>query len=144
MIPPRGTTDRRRGGKQRLIREGGSASRVSIHARPRDPGGGTVLTVPPRRTILDDVSLVAELSGGGGAGGGTVLTVLPRWTILDDVSLAAELSGGNLRWFLLLDIRQYRRKRLWLRTLLDGSVLMMLLDYTRIRALCGCQMMVCL
>ena len=104
------------GGKRRLIREGGSASRVSIHARPWDPGGGTVSTVPPRRTILDDVSLAAEQSGGG---------------------------GGDLHWF-LLDIRQYRRKRLWLRTLVDGSVLMMLLDYTRIRALCGCQMMVCL
>ena len=52
------------GGKRRLIREGGSASRVSIHARPRDPGGGTVLTVPPRRTILDDVSLAAKQSGG--------------------------------------------------------------------------------
>ena len=53
------------GGKRRLIREGGSASRVSIHARPRDPGGGTVLIVPPRRTILDDVSLAAEQSGRG-------------------------------------------------------------------------------
>ena len=56
------------GGKRRLIREGGSASRVSIHARPRDPGGGTVSTVstvPPRRTILDDVSLAVEQSGEG-------------------------------------------------------------------------------
>ena len=52
------------GGKRRLIREGGSATGVSIHARPRDPGGGTVSTVPPRRTILDDVSLAAEQSGG--------------------------------------------------------------------------------
>ena len=59
-----GTTD---GGKPGG-REGGSASRVSIHARPRDPGGGTVSTVPPRRTILDDVSLAAEQSGGGGGG----------------------------------------------------------------------------
>ena len=33
------------GGKRRLIREGGSASRVSDHARPGDPGGGTVSTV---------------------------------------------------------------------------------------------------
>ena len=53
------------GGQRWLIREGGSASRVSIHARPRDPGGGTASTVPPRRTILDDVSLAAEQSGGG-------------------------------------------------------------------------------
>ena len=51
------------GRKRRLIREGGSVSQVSIHIRPRDPGGGTVLTVPPQRTILDDVSLAAELSG---------------------------------------------------------------------------------
>ena len=29
------------GGKRWMIREGGSASRVSINARPRDPGGGT-------------------------------------------------------------------------------------------------------
>ena len=51
------------GGKRRLIREGGSASRVSIHARPWDPGGGTVSTVSPRRTIFDDVSLAVEQSG---------------------------------------------------------------------------------
>ena len=51
------------GGKRRLIQEGGSASRVSMHAWPRDPGGGTVSTVPPRRTILDDVSLSVEQSG---------------------------------------------------------------------------------
>ena len=48
------------GGKRRLIREGGSASRVSMHARPRDPGGGTVSTDPPRRTILNDVSVDVE------------------------------------------------------------------------------------
>ena len=65
MIPPRGDNGPPAGGKRWLIREGGSASRVSIHARPRDPGGGTVSTVPPRRTILDDVSLAAEQSGGG-------------------------------------------------------------------------------
>ena len=52
------------GGKRWLIQEGGSASRVSIHARLRDPRGGAVSTVHPRRTILDDVSLAAELSGG--------------------------------------------------------------------------------
>ena len=51
------------GGKRQLIREGGSASRVSIHARPRDPGGGTVSTDPPRRTILDDVSVAVEQPG---------------------------------------------------------------------------------
>ena len=51
------------GGKRRLIREGGSASWVNIHAWPRDPGGGTVSTVSPRRTIIDDVSLAVEQSG---------------------------------------------------------------------------------
>ena len=48
------------GGKRRLIREGGSASRVSMHARPRDPGGGTVSTDPPRRTVLNDVSVAVK------------------------------------------------------------------------------------
>ena len=51
------------GGKRRLIREGGSASRVSMHARPRDPGGGTVSTDPPRRAILNDVSVTVEHPG---------------------------------------------------------------------------------
>ena len=51
------------GGKRWLIREGGSASRVSMHARPRDPGGGTVSTDPPRQTILDDVSVAIEQPG---------------------------------------------------------------------------------
>ena len=49
------------GGKRRLIREGGSASRVSMHAR--DPGGGIVLTDPPRRTVLNDVSVAVEQPG---------------------------------------------------------------------------------
>ena len=55
-------------GKQRLmlIREGGCASRVSDHARPRDPGGGTGSIVSPRQTIIDDVSQAVEQSGGGG------------------------------------------------------------------------------
>ena len=56
------------GGKRRLIREEGLASRVSSHVRPRDPGGGTVPTVSPRRMTIDDVSHVMELSGGGGGG----------------------------------------------------------------------------
>ena len=55
------------GGKRRLIREEGLASRVSSHVRPRDPGGGTVPTVSPRRMTIDDVSHTMELSGGGGA-----------------------------------------------------------------------------
>ena len=97
------------GGKRRLIREGGEfASRVSGHVRPRDPGGGTVSTVSPRRMIIDDVSQAVEQSGGGG-----------------------------LSWF-PPGFRQCGPKRLWLRTLLDGSVLMMMLDYDHGRALCGC------
>ena len=35
------------GGKRRLIREGGPASRVRDHVRPLDPGGGAVSTVSP-------------------------------------------------------------------------------------------------
>ena len=103
------------GGKRRLIREGGSASRVSIHARPWDPGRGTVSTVSPQQTIIDDVSLAVEQSG-------------------EEPPL---VSSGCF-------FSTVRTERLWLRTLIDESVLMMLLDYTRIRALCGCQMIVCL
>ena len=54
------------GGKRRLIREEGLASRVSSYVRPRDPGGGTVPTVSPRWMTIDDVSHTMELSGGGG------------------------------------------------------------------------------
>ena len=56
------------GGTRWLIREGGSASRVSDHARPRDPGGGTVPTVSPERTIIDDVSQAVRQSGGTSVG----------------------------------------------------------------------------
>ena len=66
------------GGKRQLIREGRSASRVSDHARPRDPGGGTVPTVSPRQTIIDDVSQAVGQSVGGPQlvfpGGSTVWT----------------------------------------------------------------------
>ena len=70
-------------------------------------------------------------------------TVSRRRTIIDDVSHAVEESGGDLSWF-PPGVRQCELKRLRLRTLLDVSVLMMLLDYDRIRALCGCRMIVCL
>ena len=43
-----------------MIREGGSASRVSINARLRDPGGGTVSTDPRRRIVLHDVTVSVE------------------------------------------------------------------------------------
>ena len=48
------------GGKRRMIREGGSASRASINARPRDPGGGTVSTDPRRWIVLHDVIVSVE------------------------------------------------------------------------------------
>ena len=60
MIPPWVAMDRRRVEK--------AASRFSSHVRPRDPGGGTVPTVSPRRMTIDDVSHTMELSGGGGGG----------------------------------------------------------------------------
>ena len=41
------------GGKRRLIREGGPASRVRDHVRPLDPGGGAVSTVSPQRMRTD-------------------------------------------------------------------------------------------
>ena len=53
-------------GKRRLIREGGPASRVSGHVRPRDPGGGTVSTVSPQRMTIGDVSNTHTVRGGGG------------------------------------------------------------------------------
>ena len=40
MISPKMATDRRAGGKRRLIRKEGFASRISKNARPHDPGGG--------------------------------------------------------------------------------------------------------
>ena len=74
------------GGTRRLIWEGGFASRVSGHVRPRDPGGGTIST-----------------------GGGTVSTVSPRRMTIDDVSHAVEQSGGtsvgSLRGFDSVDRR---------------------------------------
>ena len=60
MIPPQIMTDRQWAGKRRMIRQGGSASRVSTKARPRDPGGGTVSTDPRRRIVLYDVIVSVE------------------------------------------------------------------------------------
>ena len=53
------------GGKRRLIREGGPASRVRDHVRPLDPGGGAASTVSPQRMRTDDVFQTVEQSGGG-------------------------------------------------------------------------------
>ena len=103
------------GEKRQLIREGGSASRVNDHARPRNPGGGTVPTVSPRWTIIDDVSQAVGQSGG----------------------------GGDLSWS-SLGVRQCGLNRLRLRTLRNVSVLMMLLDYDHMMARCGCRMIECL
>ena len=59
--------------------------------------------------------------------------------IIDDVSQAVEQSGGgDLSWF-PPGFRQCGPKRL-----LDGSVLMMMLDNDRGRALCGCRKIECL
>ena len=60
MIPPHAIKTPPAGGKRRMIREGGSASRVSINARPGDPGGGTVSTDPRRRIVLHDVIMSVE------------------------------------------------------------------------------------
>ena len=43
-----------------MIREDGSASRVSNNARPRDPGGGTGSSVPRRRIVIHDVIVSVE------------------------------------------------------------------------------------
>ena len=34
-----------------------------MHVRPRDPGGGTVSTDPPRRTLFNDVSVAVKQPG---------------------------------------------------------------------------------
>ena len=53
------------GGKWRLIREGGPASRVRDHVRPLEPGGGAVSTVSPQQMRTNDVFQTVEQSGGG-------------------------------------------------------------------------------
>ena len=119
----------------------------------KTPGG--FVMIPPRgqrtaggRKTTADPGGRVRLSGqysrsAPGPSRGNSIDCSPTTEILDDVSLAAEQSGGTSVGFSWMLVRQYGRKRLWLRTLVDGSVFMML-DYTRIRALCGCQMMVCL
>ena len=59
-ITTTGTNRPPAGEKRRMIREDGSASRVSINARPRDPGGGTGLTDPRRRIVIHDVIVSVE------------------------------------------------------------------------------------
>ena len=62
----------------------------------------------------------------------TPATVFPRQMTIGDVSHAVEQSvgGGGLSWF-PPGFRQCGSKRLWLGSLLDGSVLMMMLEYDR-------------
>ena len=49
------------GGRKTTADPGGRVHlSVSIHARPQDPGGGTVSTDPRRRTVLNDVSVSVE------------------------------------------------------------------------------------
>ena len=43
-----------------MIREDGSTSRVRINARPRDPGGGTISSVPRRQIVIHDVIVYVE------------------------------------------------------------------------------------
>ena len=93
------------GGKRRLIREGGGGP----------PLGSVVMFGPETQE------------------GGTVSTVSPRRMTCDDVFQVVEQSGGDLSWF-PPGFRQCGPKRLWLGTLLDGSVLMMMLKYDRERA----------
>ena len=71
MIPPRVAMDRRRAENSGRPGRGGGGARVSGQwtRSARDPGGGTVPTVSPRRMTIDEVSHVMELSGGGGGGG---------------------------------------------------------------------------
>ena len=83
------------GGKQRPTRGGGGGglvSRVSGHVRPRDPGGGTVPTVSPRRMTIDEVSHVMELSGGGG-GGGPQLVPSRVSTVWTEETIAGDTLG---------------------------------------------------
>ena len=71
------------GGKQRPTREGGGGgARVSGQwtRSARDPGGGTVPTVSPRRMTIDEVSHVMELSGGGGGAQLVPSRVSTVWT----------------------------------------------------------------
>ena len=69
-------------------------------------------------------------------------TVSPRRMTIDDVSHAM-LSGGDLSWS-PPGFRQCGTRRPWLGTLLDRSVLMMMLEYDRGWAQCGCLKIECL
>ena len=60
ILSPHGINRPPAGGKRRMIREDGSASWVSINARPRDPGGGTGSSVPLWRIVIHDVIVSVE------------------------------------------------------------------------------------
>ena len=89
--------------------------------------------IPPR-VITDRRRAETVADPGGGFASRVSGHVRPRdpgRMTIDDVSQAVEKSGGDLSWF-PPGFRQCGPKRLWLRTLL------MMLDYDRGRALCGC------
>ena len=77
------------GGKRRLIREGGPASRFRDHVRPRDPGGGAGSTVSPQPMTIDDVFQTVEQSGGGPQL--VPSRVSPEWTLQE--TMAGDISG---------------------------------------------------
>ena len=114
MIPPQVAMDRRRR-KTAADPRGGPASRVRDHVRPRDPGGGAVSTVSLQPMTIDDIFQTVEQSGGGPQLVPSGVSPPGVWT-----------------------------EELWLRTFLDGSVLMMILEYDREWAQCGRRKIECL
>ena len=108
MIPPRVTPDHRR------AENGGVSGRAG-------PPLGSVIMLGPRTQEGEQCRLFPH-------DGQYLMTFLRLWN---------SPGGGDLSWF-PPGVRQCGPKRLRLRTLLDVSVLIMLLDYDRIRALCGC------
>ena len=60
------------GGKRRLIRGEGFASRVSGTVRPQDPGGGAKPVVAPRLMKTENISDTTKLLKGGGVSSGSL------------------------------------------------------------------------
>ena len=56
MISPKMATKPPAGGKRRLIRREGFASRISKNARPHNPGGGTTRFPRPSDRSEDEIS----------------------------------------------------------------------------------------
>ena len=103
----------------------------------KTPGG--FIMIPPLVTMDRRLSENGDWSerGGGAAsrfrdhirprhpGGGAVSTVSPQRMTTDDVFQTVEQSGGGP------EFRRNGLRRLCLKTLLNGSVLMMILEYDR-------------